>query len=88
MLDELRDYRFYKSDMLHPNTTAVEYIWQKFQHIWVASEAVKVMGAIEVVQKGLQHKPFNKNSEAHQKFLKQLEVQKHELQSTIKHLKF
>lgn len=88
MLDELRDYRFYKSDMLHPNETAVEYIWQKFQHVWIASDALKTMGDVDVVQKGLKHKPFNENSEAHQKFLQQLEKKKLKIQSTIKYLKF
>ncbi|AUC83428.1 GSCFA domain-containing protein [Lacinutrix sp. Bg11-31] len=88
MLDELRDYRFYKSDMLHPNNTAVEYIWQKFQHVWMASESVKIMSDIDAIQKGLKHKPFNEKSEAHQKFLEQLERRKSEIQSTIKHLKF
>ncbi|WP_299384020.1 GSCFA domain-containing protein [uncultured Lacinutrix sp.] len=88
MLDELRDYRFYKRDMLHPNETAVEYIWQKFQHVWIASDALKAMGDVDVVQKGLKHKPFNENSEAHQKFLQQLEKKKLKIQSTIKYLKF
>ena len=88
MLDELRDYRFYKSDMLHPNETAVEYIWQKFQQVWVASDAIKTMEAIDVIQKGLKHKPFNKNSEAHKRFLKQIENQKLEIQSKIKYIKF
>ncbi|WP_299251036.1 GSCFA domain-containing protein [uncultured Lacinutrix sp.] len=88
MLDELRDYRFYKRDMLHPNETAVEYIWQKFQHVWIASDALKTMGDVDVVQKGLKHKPFNENSEAHQKFLQQLEKKKLKIQSTIKYLKF
>ncbi|WP_055435012.1 GSCFA domain-containing protein [Lacinutrix algicola] len=88
MLDELRDYRFYKSDMLHPNETAVEYIWQKFQHVWIASDALKTMGDVDVIQKGLQHKPFNENSEAHKKFLLQLEKKKLKIESTVKCLRF
>jgi len=88
MGDELRDYRFYKSDMLHPNKTAVEYIWQKFQHVWIASEATITMSLIDTIQKGLQHKPFNENSNEHQRFLKQLESKKLEIQSKIKHIKF
>ena len=88
MLDELRDYRFYKSDMLHPNETAVEYIWQKFQHVWIASDALKTMGDVDVVQKGLKHKPFNENSEAHQKFLQQLKKKQTALSSHYQHVIF
>ena len=88
MLDELRDYRFYKSDMLHPNETAVEYIWQKFLHAWMSLDTVKLMDRVGTIQKGLQHKPFNKASEAHQKFLEQLEKQKLEIQLKIKQIKF
>ena len=36
MLDELRDYRFYKEDMLHPNAIAINYIWEKFQQVWMS----------------------------------------------------
>ena len=88
MLDELRDYRFYKSDMLHPNETAVEYIWQKFQQVWMASEALSIMSDIDAVQKGLQHKPFNEKSDAHQRFLQQLKKKKNVLSSHYQHIKF
>jgi len=39
MMDELRDYRFYDDDMIHPNKTAINYIWEKFQQVWISSEA-------------------------------------------------
>lgn len=76
MMDELRDYRFYKEDMLHPNDLAVSYIWEKFQHGWISESALETMEEIESIQKGLMHKPFNPNSEAHQAFLNNLERQK------------
>ncbi|WP_420604097.1 GSCFA domain-containing protein [Flagellimonas sp.] len=68
LMDELRDYRFYGKDMVHPNALAVDYIWEKFKSAWISPEIYSVMDEVEAVQKGLQHKPFNPNSEAHQKF--------------------
>ncbi|MFD2542241.1 GSCFA domain-containing protein [Lacinutrix gracilariae] len=73
MLDELRDYRFYKEDMLHPNKLAVSYIWNKFQQVWISSEANKTMQEIDTIQKGLMHKPFNPNAKAHLQFLDALD---------------
>ena len=88
MLDELRDYRFYKEDMLHPNAIAINYIWEKFQQVWMSSEAQKTMSDVEAVQKGLRHKPFNKNSIAHLKFLQDLVQKREKLQSQFSHIVF
>lgn len=73
MLDELRDYRFYKIDMLHPNEMAVNYIWEKFLHVWMSSEATKTMHKVDNIQKGLLHQPFNKDSLAYKEFLNQID---------------
>ena len=70
MMDELRDYRFYAEDMIHPNQTAINYIWGKFTDVWITNNAKKIMQEVETIQKGLTHKPFNFKSEQHQKFLK------------------
>lgn len=88
MMDELRDYRFYAEDMVHPTQIAVNYIWEKFQKVWISEEASKTMGEVDLIQKGLQHKPFNPQSEAHQKFLRNLEAQKAHLQSQFSHIVF
>lgn len=72
MMDELRDYRFYGKDMVHPNELAVDYICERFKSTWISPKSYAVMDEVEVVQKGLQHKPFNPNTEAHQKFKKSL----------------
>ncbi|MFI0430496.1 GSCFA domain-containing protein [Mariniflexile sp. HMF6888] len=88
MMDELRDYRFYAEDMLHPNQTAINYIWEKFQEVWVSSEAIKTMKFIDEVQKELQHKPFNPNSEAHQKFLLGIKEKQFQLKKEYPHIKF
>ncbi len=88
MMDELRDYRFYKEDMLHPNITAVNYIWKSFCETWVSSKAEKIMAEIDIIQKGLQHRPFNPNSEAHQRFLKNLEAKKTQIKTQFSHIVF
>nr|WP_321231277.1 GSCFA domain-containing protein [uncultured Psychroserpens sp.] len=88
MMDELRDYRFYKEDMLHPNATAVNYIWERFVQVWISEETKTTMKSVDEIQKGLSHRPFNSQSDAHQTFVKQLEEKKHFLQSNLPHIIF
>lgn len=73
MIDELRDYRFYAEDMLHPNQTAINYIWIQFFENYISESVFRLMNEICSIQKGLQHRPFNPNTESHEKFLNQLE---------------
>ncbi len=72
MLDDLRDYRFYKADMLHPNGVAEDYIWQKFLDSWMSREGRQFIGEWEKIRKSLMHKPFHIQSVEHQGFLKTL----------------
>ena len=88
MMDELRDYRFYKEDMIHPNQTAVNYIWEKFSNVWLSENTKEIMNKVAVIQKGLQHRSFNPKSEAHLKFLKNLEKKKETLVKVFPFLKF
>lgn len=88
MMDELRDYRFYANDMIHPNQTAINYIWNAFKTVWVSESASKTMEAVDVIQKGMEHKPFNPNSEAHQQFLQKLSERKEKLQTSFPHISF
>ena len=88
MMDELRDYRFYAEDMVHPNKTAVDYIWQKFQEAWIASEASAVMKQVDTIQKGLLHRPFNEASEAHQKFRRDLQQKIEKLEKEVPQIRF
>jgi hypothetical protein len=68
MMDELRDYRFYAEDMLHPNQVAIDYIWKRFKETNISETAFATMEEVQNIQKSLSHKPFNPNSESHQKF--------------------
>jgi len=73
MLDDLRDYRFYNADMIHPNETAIQYIWEHFQKVWVSEKSTPIMKEVDTIQKGLAHKPFNKKAQKHQQFLTDLQ---------------
>ena len=81
MMDELRDYRFYAEDMIHPNKTAINYIWNRFSKVWISDQAEKTMQEVNNIQKGLQHRSFNPNSNQNQQFLKNLEIKKKILNS-------
>ncbi|MCL5246870.1 GSCFA domain-containing protein [Cellulophaga sp. 20_2_10] len=73
MMDELRDYRFYKNDMVHPSGLAVDYIWEKFRNVWLTKKALETTEKVGAVQRGLEHRPFNSESDEHQKFLKSIQ---------------
>ena len=73
MMDELRDYRFYAEDMLHPNRVAIDYIWERFKETSISETAFSIMDEVQTIQKGLAHRPFNSNSESHQQFLSKLQ---------------
>ena len=88
MMDELRDYRFYKNDMIHPNQTAVNYIWDKFQDVWISESSNETMEEVNSIQKGLLHRPFNSKSDTHQLFLQQLEHKKSLVNSKFPHIIF
>ena len=72
VLDELRDYRYYADDMLHPSPLAVRYLWERFSEAFFSAETKQVITAIEDITKDLSHKPFHPESEAYQRFLGQI----------------
>ncbi len=72
LMDELRDYRFYAEDMLHPSQLAIDYIWERFSETAISEESHTIMDEVESIQKGLAHRPFNPDSEKHKKFLSNL----------------
>jgi hypothetical protein len=70
MMDDLRDYRFYKPDMIHPAEEAETYIWQKFIDCFADESTRKFINEWTDVLKAIRHKPFHPASESHQQFLK------------------
>ena len=67
--DILRDYRFYKSDLVHPNETAINFVFEKFYASFFDEESKKISGEIKKILSAVNHKPFFKESAAHQKFI-------------------
>ena len=70
VIDDLRDYRFYKEDMLHPNKVAVDYVWKGFSDSFFSRETIELNKKISKVVTAGSHKPFNPESDNHQEFLK------------------
>lgn len=68
--DELRDYRFYKADMLHPNEQAVEYIWEQLVATCFSAEAKQFLEEWRPIKEALAHRPFNPEAAAYQDFIK------------------
>ena len=67
--DVLRDYRFYKNDLVHPNETAINFVFQKFSESFFDSSTKEFKKEIEKILAAVRHKPFFKDSEVHQKFI-------------------
>jgi hypothetical protein len=71
LTEELRDYRFYASDMAHPSNMAVEYIWNRFTDIAFKESTKNLVKKIEKITAAVQHRPFNPESSNHQQFIHQ-----------------
>ena len=67
--DELRDYRFYKEDMLHPSEQAVSYIWERFSELYFSKEASSFLEKWRPIKEALGHKPFNPDAEEYKLFM-------------------
>ena len=70
VIDDLRDYRFFAEDMVHPNYTATNYVWEKFIDACIEEDTQLVMKEIGIIRNAKNHKPFNPLSQAHQQFKK------------------
>lgn len=69
VIDDLRDYRFYAEDLVHPNYAATNYVWEKFIEAAIDIQSKDWMKEIAQIKAACNHKPFNPTSEAHKKFL-------------------
>lgn len=80
VLDELRDYRFFAEDMLHPNSTAIEYIWEIFSDTYFDEKTKQINKEWQTIRKAIGHRPFNPDTEDHKHFLRQTLLKINELQ--------
>ncbi|MGZ4099774.1 MAG: GSCFA domain-containing protein [Bacteroidia bacterium] len=77
--DDLRDYRFYKEDLAHPNEQAIDYVWRKFSDCYFNDETKALNTKINKLNLALQHKRMNENSEEVKKLEEFIEKQKEEI---------
>ncbi len=74
-MDDLRDYRYYTDDLIHPNNQMIRYIWEKFSEAWIDKESHKLSHKIRKLVNAQNHRPFNPTSEKHLDFCrKQLDL--------------
>lgn len=88
LMDELRDYRFYAADMLHPSPIALSYIWERFVESCVDPAAVPVMKSVASIRQGLQHRPFDPEGEAYRNHRAKLEANREALEKIYPHFEF
>lgn len=88
LMDDLRDYRFYADDMLHPSTQAVDYIFQKFCEVYFSKETCADMKEIEQVVAAANHRPFNPDSFSFKLFRERSRNKLLELQQRFPQLDF
>lgn len=70
LLDDLRDYRFYKKDMIHPNEIAIDYIWDFFTKTFFTKKTTSLNSKIEKIKQAVAHRPFHPQSKEHLEFIK------------------
>jgi hypothetical protein len=86
VLDDLRDYRFYKTDMLHPNDQAIDYIFKKFEDYALAPEENDLRKRFDKLNAAINHRAMNPDSEKHKRFLVNLEKEKEAIQKEYPHI--
>jgi len=84
VIDDLRDYRFYKKDLIHPNEQAIDYIWDVFVNTFCSTQTKKTITEWQKIQRALSHKPFNPREKKHQDFLFQTLMKLQNLQDQIR----
>lgn len=88
LMDDLRDYRFYDTDLVHPSTMAIDYIWEFFSQTWITETGRQLANQVEKIRRAVDHRPISPSSPAHQAFIqKQLETIQ-QLQNNHKYLDF
>ena len=81
LVDELRDYRFYAADMLHPSEQAIDYIWERLNNWCFSPEAISFMEEWRPIRQALSHRPFHPESEEYQRFKVQTQTRLKALQN-------
>ncbi|MCO6500795.1 MAG: GSCFA domain-containing protein [Vicingus serpentipes] len=88
VVDELRDYRFFKDDLVHPTGKAINYVWGKFMEVYCDESTQKLIEEVNKIQQAVQHRPFDYSSEKHQQFIQKQIHQMDELTKKYPFLDF
>ena len=88
LMDELRDYRFYAEDMVHPSELAIRYVWERFVETCISTDALQIMEESENIRKALSHKPFHPESDEYKRFLGQIVLKIDQLSGKYPYLDF
>ena len=88
LMDELRDYRFYAEDLVHPSEVAVRYVWERFSAACFSADTLQIIEESENIRKSLAHKPFHPESEEYKRFLGQIVLKIDQLNGKYPYLDF
>lgn len=86
--DELRDYRFYAEDLVHPSGLAIDYIWERFTKACMKPDTLQVVHACELLNKSLEHRPLRPDSEEYKRFIEQIVSKINQLNAKHPYLDF
>ncbi|MCQ2375785.1 MAG: GSCFA domain-containing protein [Salinivirgaceae bacterium] len=88
LIDDLRDYRFYDEDMLHPSAVAIDYIWDKFRASFFDQQTQQIMEQVMKIERAVQHRPLNVNTDSFRNFVEQQRTAIAKLQQEMPILNF
>lgn len=88
LMDELRDYRFYADDLVHPSAKAVEMVWQRFVQATMSADTQQLMKQCNDLSQALSHRPLQPQSEQNRRFLQQIMLKIEELSEKYPYLDF
>jgi len=88
MMDDLRDYRFYDTDLVHPNDQAINYIWDRFVETVIAPDSQEIITKVDPLLKARSHRPLHTETEAYKKFIDQLSFKEAELKNIYSFLQW
>jgi hypothetical protein len=88
VMDDLRDYRFYDEDMLHVNSQGIGYIWKKFSGAYIAPSSESLVKRVSAIRRGLDHRPFNPDSNSYRAFLSGLQKSISDIENEVPGIDF
>ena len=88
MIDDLRDYRFYDDDLVHPNKQGIKYIWEIFQESALSKEAREIIRELEPLLRDRAHRPLHTTTSNYQKFSEQVKKKEENIRRKYPYLKW